>query len=182
MRKDSNMHRPLWVKFSFHDLFGSLKWRRMSLAQKGAYIVLLGEQAIHGPLPSDPEDLACIVACSSSNVTEQDFLDAWQAPLVDCFEDRDGELVNPRMDDYLAAYSEAAGQLSDKRSKAGRAGAAKREANRKQNQANGKQVPSKTKQSEARVEKNRKENKPPMEATAHPHRGDLLDQWRRGNA
>ena len=156
---DHNTHRPQWVKFSFPDLFGSLKWRRMTLAQKGAYIVLLGEQAINGPLPSDPEDLACIVACSSSNVTEGHFTEAWKSPLTECFEERDGRLVNPRMAEELSDYSSIAQSLSDKRSAAGKAGAAKREANRKQNQASAKQVPSKPKQSQARVEEIRVEER-----------------------
>lgn len=152
--------RPIWVKFSFPDLFGSLKWRRMTLAQKGAYIVLLGEQAINGPLPTDPEDLACIVACSSSNVTEDQFLEAWKAPLQECFEERDGKLINPRMAAELEDYSDFASELSAKRSAAGKAGAAKREANRKQSQAKpskAKQAPSKSKQTHARSEEIRVE-------------------------
>jgi uncharacterized protein YdaU (DUF1376 family) len=147
--------RPKWVKFSFPDLFGSLKWRRMTLEQKGAYIVLLGEQAINGPLPTDSDDLACIVACSSSNVTEADFLDAWKSPLAECFVEHDGSLINPRMAEELSEYSDITQSLSDKRSAAGRAGAAKREENRKQNQASAskpKQASSKAKQTQATVD------------------------------
>ena len=158
----------------------------MTLTQKGAYIVLLGEQAINGPLPTDPEDLACIVACSSSNVTEAEFLDAWKPPLTDCFEERDGKLVNPRMASEMADYSEVASDLSAKRSAAGRAGAAKREANRKQNQASSSKrhaKPSKAKLEQRREDVEQEENKPLLGARQKPEPIDaLFENWKKENA
>lgn len=131
----SSRPRPEWVKFNFHDLTASLKWRRMTLAQRGAYITLLAEQALYDRLPTHPEDLACVLGSTGSNVTEEAALEALDQRLLDCFEERDGRLVNPRMAQELDGYSESRSSLSAARSEAGRKGGKQTQANRSKSQA-----------------------------------------------
>lgn len=118
--------RPEWVKFNFRDLTTSLKWKRMTLAQRGAYITLLAEQALNDCLPVAPEDIACVLACTGSNITESDALDAWKSPLMDCFTERNGGLGNPRMDRELGEYDALVSSKRQKKVEAGKKGASKR--------------------------------------------------------
>ena len=118
--------RPEWVKFNFRDLTTSLKWKRMTLAQRGAYITLLAEQALNDCLPNGPEDLACVIACTGSNISEAEALEAWGPPLEECFTERDGGLGNPRMDRELGDYDALVSSKRQKKVEAGKKGASKR--------------------------------------------------------
>ena len=118
--------RPEWVKFNFRDLTTSLKWKRMTLAQRGAYITLLAEQALNDCLPTEAEDLACVIACTGSNITEAEALEAWGPPLEECFTEREGGLGNPRMDRELGDYDALVSSKRQKKVEAGKKGASKR--------------------------------------------------------
>ena len=126
MPEEYTKPRPEGVKFNFRDLTTSLKWKRMTLAQRGAYITLLAEQALNDCLPLDPQDIACVLACTGSNISEDEALEVWNPPLTDCFTERDGGLGNPRMDRELGAYDALVSSKRRKKSDAGKKGASKR--------------------------------------------------------
>lgn len=86
-----------WIAWSFTDLFASRKYARMTAVQQAIYFAMLGEQATGGPLPRDPDELAYISTRHTRGLSEQDFHEAWAAPLTECFVERDGRLVNERL-------------------------------------------------------------------------------------
>lgn len=86
-----------WIAWSFTDLFASRRYGRMTAVQQALYFAMLGEQATSGPLPTDLDELAWLATRHTRDLTEDDFHKAWCAPLSDCFVERDGKLVNERM-------------------------------------------------------------------------------------
>ena len=106
-----------WIAWSFTDLFSSRRYPRMTAKQQAAYLALLGEQATNGPLPLDEDELAFLACRHTVDLDPADWAEVWRPPLTQCFEERDGGLVNPRMADEVAA----AEARSSKASKASRA-------------------------------------------------------------
>ena len=168
---------PQWIKFSFADLKGSVRFKRMTLAQRGLYLTLLAEQATCSPIPADLDDLAVVVACAGINISEEDFLKTWDGLVKSCFDENDGQLANPRMVEAIDEYRGTKSALSKQRADAGAAGgkksAEKRRSKSKQTEAN----PSKPEQSqakEARQDKTRLEEikqDTPTELTPLPPKG-----------
>ena len=116
------MAGPPWVKFSFGDLTTSLRWKRMTLTERGAYISLLSEQALFDQLPTGMDDLALVLASSGARISEEDAAVALDGPVMECFEERDGRLQNPRLAHEIDAIKSSKGSLSADRSAAGRKG------------------------------------------------------------
>lgn len=122
-----------WIAWSFPDLFASRRYPRMAAKQQAAYMALLGEQAINGPLPTDLDELAFLACRHTDDLSASEFPDLWTPLLSGCFEEIDGRLVNRRM----AMESEVARQRSEK----GRNAARKRWDAEKQCSSNAQAVP-----------------------------------------
>lgn len=86
-----------WIAWSFADLFASRRYGRMTAVQQALYLAMLGEQATSGPLPTDLDELAWLATRHTRDLDEGDFHEAWTSPLIDCFVERDGKLINERM-------------------------------------------------------------------------------------
>lgn len=82
--------------FQFYpkDFLSSSKVRKMTLAEIGAYIVLLSTYWLDGGLPNDHAELAGIL-----RITDTQFGRLWTGrPLGQCFVERNGRLVNERLE------------------------------------------------------------------------------------
>lgn len=81
--------------FQFYpaDFFGSSKVQRMSLTERGAYITLLAHCWLDGGLPNDPKQLAALL-----HVKPLQFDRMWACVLKECFVERNGVLINARLE------------------------------------------------------------------------------------
>ena len=87
--------------FQFYpkDFLASSKVQRMSLAEVGAYTLLLSHAWLDGSLPPDLPTLARLCRCSTPAFTRM-----WRAVLYECFQAReDGRLTNKRLEEVRAA-------------------------------------------------------------------------------
>jgi len=82
--------------FQFYpkEFLSSSKVMAMSLTERGAYITLLSVEWLDGSLPNSPGGLARILGLS-----EPRFRKLWGGVLSACFIERDGRLVNARLED-----------------------------------------------------------------------------------
>jgi uncharacterized protein YdaU (DUF1376 family) len=115
-----------WMPFFVGDYLSATT--RLTTEQHGAYVLLLLDYWKNGPPPNDDAVLAQIVRMSPT---------AWRkskAILIAFFEVRDGQLIHKRVEKERARAAE----ITEERSKAGKAGAAKRWHNGKQ--SNGKRI------------------------------------------
>lgn len=92
--------------FQFYpkEFLSSSKVMAMSLAERGAYITLLSVEWLDGSLPNDVNSLARLLA-----IPERKFQAIWQQHLAACFVERDGRLINERLERVRAeqeAYRE----------------------------------------------------------------------------
>ena len=69
----------------------------MTAVQQAIYFAMLGAQATSGPLPTDLDELAWLATRHTRDLDESDFHKAWCSPLIDCFVEQDGCLINERM-------------------------------------------------------------------------------------
>jgi uncharacterized protein YdaU (DUF1376 family) len=171
---------PRWIKFSFPDLRSSVRFKRMTLEERGLYLTLLCEQATGAELPSDDESLGVVVASSGINISERAFQDAWSAAVQSCFEENGGLLSNPRMAEEIAIWEGKSVDLSEKRAAAGRVGGLKSGEARRSNSKQTEARPSKPKQTEARVEESRGEksrDSTPLTPLPGGNAFDLGGEW-----
>lgn len=115
-----NGRREQRPSFQFYprDFLSSPKVRRMSCAERGAYITLLCDQWLEGPLEGDLGTLAA--RCS---VPEEVFEAYWVGALAACFEvAEDGRVFNARLERERAV----ADDHGDRQRLLGQYGAAKR--------------------------------------------------------
>jgi len=104
--------------FAFYpqDFLASAKVRRMSAAARGAYITLLCDQWLGGPLDTDPVALA-----DSVGMDLDEFEREWAGPLGRCFELRDGGFVNARLERERERLDERARALAEAGARGGAA-------------------------------------------------------------
>jgi uncharacterized protein YdaU (DUF1376 family) len=81
--------------FQFYpkDFLTSPKVRKMSHAERGVYITLLALCWLDGSLPAEPAHLA-----TELHIPLKQFSRMWAGPLSQCFVERDGRLVNERLE------------------------------------------------------------------------------------
>ena len=82
--------------FQFYpgDFFSSGKVDRMSMTERGIYITLMGRYWLDGGLPADAGVLAAMC-----RMKRKQFERVWtNGPLHECFEECDGQLIQPRLD------------------------------------------------------------------------------------
>jgi len=116
-----NGRREQRPSFQFYpqDFLASDSVAQMTPEEVGLYILLLCRAWVGPGLPTDIARVARLVG-----VPEERFRALWCGPLGTCFEERDGRLVNPRME----RERDIAASLSEKRALAGsRGGKAKAE-------------------------------------------------------
>ncbi len=82
--------------FQFYpkEFLSSSKVIAMTPAERGAYITLLSMQWLDGSLPTDLSVLARLVGLPTAT-----FKRLWPANLARCFEEREGRLLNARLED-----------------------------------------------------------------------------------
>ena len=83
--------------FQFYpkDFLLSRRVRRMSLAERGAYITLLSMHWLDGGLPTDLNQIASDLAMPAAR-----FRYMWEnGPLHECFVEKNGRLMNPRLEE-----------------------------------------------------------------------------------
>lgn len=81
--------------FQFYpkDFLSSSKVDRMSMTERGIYITLLSFCWLDGSLPTDVGQLARLV-----RIREPQFNRIWNGALSECFTEKDGRLINPRLE------------------------------------------------------------------------------------
>jgi uncharacterized protein YdaU (DUF1376 family) len=94
--------------FQFYpkEFLSSSKVMAMTLTERGAYITLLSVEWLDGSLPTSAAELARILGLSVAR-----FQKLWRGLLASCFVERNGRLVNDRLERVraeLAAYIAAA--------------------------------------------------------------------------
>lgn len=89
--------------FQFYpkDFLSSSKVRKMSLTEIGAYTVLLATSWLDGSLPNDLPELA-----RTLGVKEAQFRRMWAGPLGQCFYEKNGRLLNDRLEDERKKQAE----------------------------------------------------------------------------
>jgi uncharacterized protein YdaU (DUF1376 family) len=107
-------------QFYTRDWLASSKTRRMSLAERGLYIEMLAWQFEDGSVPDDPSEVAAMVGAPVAEVEA-----AWPR-IRPLFEDRDGELVNRRLEKASQDWK----RFHKERSESGRKGAEARHGRR----------------------------------------------------
>ena len=81
-------------QFYARDFLSSSKVQRMSMTERGVYVTLLAFEWLDGTLPADLAHLARLVGMKPSP-----FERLWvSGALHECFIDRDGRLVNDRLE------------------------------------------------------------------------------------
>lgn len=81
--------------FQFYpkDFLSSTKVQRMSLTEVGVYMFLLSYEWLNSGIPTDVTQIARIV-----KVPAPRFRRMWAGPLSECFIEKNGRLVNPRLE------------------------------------------------------------------------------------
>ena len=97
--------------FQFYpkDFLSSSKVQQMSLAEIGAYLKLLCHNWLDGSLLDDVAVLARIVGMKQAQ-----FAKMWAGPLHECFETRNGRLVNQRLEKERKAQADFRKKQKDK--------------------------------------------------------------------
>lgn len=111
-RNGRREQRPAF-QFYAQDFLASDSVGQMTPEEVGHYILLLCRAWVGPGLPADPERLARLMGVSPEHQRE-----LWAGPLGDCWEERDGRLVSPRME----RERELQQAHSNKRAEAGRKG------------------------------------------------------------
>lgn len=89
------MKTPYLPHFDFYvaDWLLSRRVSEMSFAQRGLYLHLMCLSWRNGNLPADPDRLARLAGCS-----REEFDSLWVGPLSECFTQREGSLINDRLE------------------------------------------------------------------------------------
>lgn len=88
-RSEGALERLDWYP---QDYLSDRKTRGMTLEEHGAYFLLLQFEWLDGPLPSAHDELADML-----HIDLETFSRVWRR-VGRCFEDREGRLVNPRLE------------------------------------------------------------------------------------
>lgn len=117
--------------FQFYpkDFLMSAKVRRMSLTERGAYITLLALCWLDGSLPADPTALSYEL-----HIPQKQFDRMWRGILGTCFEEKNGRLINERLNRERHKQVEFRRRASDFGKRGGRP-------NRKGNPSEAERVP-----------------------------------------
>lgn len=91
-RTDAVLKAPAFQFFP-KEFLSSSKVCRMANAEVGIYVKLLCHEWMDGSLPTDHRQLARMVG-----VPFRQFSRTWEGPLSECFVERNGRLVNPRLE------------------------------------------------------------------------------------
>jgi uncharacterized protein YdaU (DUF1376 family) len=100
--------------FQFYpkDFLSSSKVQRMSLTERGAYVTLLSFCWLDGSLPADTKEIARILG-----VPRGHFSKLWAGPLRECFTEKNGRLINDRLESERKKQNEYRKQQSDRAGK-----------------------------------------------------------------
>lgn len=103
--------------FQFYagDFLSSSRVQRMSLAEVGAYIILLSHNWLSGNLPAEPGELAKLLKLPLAR-----FQKLWMGPLSECFVKRGAHLINLRLEDERRKQIAFRQRQSDNGKKGGR--------------------------------------------------------------
>lgn len=99
--------------FQFYpkDFLSDSNVLRMSMEARGIYITLLSLAWLDGAVPVDPTELARLV-----NLPDKQFAKVWPSIRV-CFQERDGQLVQPRLEAERAKQADFRRRQSDRGSR-----------------------------------------------------------------
>lgn len=103
--------------FQFYpkDFISSTKVQRMTLTEVGAYMLLLSHCWLDGSLPADLTEVAKIVKMPAPR-----FRKLWAGALSECFVEKNGRLINVRLDQERRKQIEYRRRQSDHGKKGGR--------------------------------------------------------------
>jgi uncharacterized protein YdaU (DUF1376 family) len=89
--------------FQFYpkDFLSSRRVDRMSMTERGIYITLLSHCWLENGLPADISELA-----SACRMKRSQFERIWASSLRECFAEKNGKLINPRLERERHAQSE----------------------------------------------------------------------------
>lgn len=102
-------------QFYAKDFLSSSRVQRMSLAEVGAYIILLSHNWLSGSLPAAHEELAKLLKVPMAR-----FRKLWAGPLSECFVTCGSQLTNARLEDERRKQIAYRQRQSDNGKKGGR--------------------------------------------------------------
>lgn len=96
--------------FQFYpkDFLSDSNVLRMSMEARGVYITLLSLAWLDGAVPVEPSELARLV-----NLPDKQFAKVWPSVRV-CFQERDGQLIQPRLEAERAKQADYRRRQSDR--------------------------------------------------------------------